>query len=37
MAISELTKGSCSYLRKSNDDVTKQESEEVKLTLSTAW
>ena len=36
MAISELTKGSCSYLGKSNDDVTKQESEEVKLTLSTA-
>ena len=37
MAISELTKGSCSYLGKSNDSVTKQESEEVKLTLSTAW
>ena len=37
MAISELTKGNCSYLGKSNDSVTKQESEEVKLTLSTAW
>ena len=37
MAISDLTEGSSSYFWKSYDSVTKQESEEVKLTLSTAW
>ena len=37
MAISDLTEGSSSYFWKSYDNVTKYESEEVKLTLSISW